>query len=100
MPAKAGNDTIALALVLDLEHHALVGLVRSQNRLGDDAVETSALKATKPVRRYARIAGCGRQVYRQCCGRKQRCQHYPTILERHLPQISISFAEKVEKHDR
>src|SRR5436309_5624420 len=53
VPAKAGNDTIALALVLDLEHHALIGFVGSRNRLGDDAVETSALEATKPVRRYA-----------------------------------------------
>src|SRR5262245_12129703 len=53
VPAKAGNNTIALALVLDLEHHALIRLIGSQSRLGDDAVETSALKATKPVRRHA-----------------------------------------------
>ena len=53
VPAKAGNDTIAIALVLDLEHHALVGFVGSRNRLGDDAVETGALEATKPIRRYA-----------------------------------------------
>src|SRR5438874_10139625 len=53
VPAKAGNDTVALALVLDLEHHALIGFVASQNRLSDETVETSALEATKPVRRYA-----------------------------------------------
>ena len=62
MPAKAGNDTIALALVLDLEHHALVGFVGSRNELSDDAVEASTLEATKPVRRYDQFAGCGRQV--------------------------------------
>src|SRR5207249_5846772 len=62
VPAKAGNDTVALAFVFDLEHHALVGLVGPRNRLGDDAVETSALEATKPVSRYAGFAGCGCQV--------------------------------------
>ena len=52
MPSKAGNDTIAIALVLDLEHHALIRFVGSRNQLSDDAVEPGALKATKPVRRY------------------------------------------------
>src|SRR5439155_19456513 len=51
--AKAGNDAIALALVLDLEHQPLIGLVGSGNRLGDHAVEAGALEATKPVGRYA-----------------------------------------------
>ncbi len=30
VPAKAGNDAVAIALVLDLEHHALVRLVGSR----------------------------------------------------------------------
>src|SRR5215468_2976146 len=53
VPAKAGNNTIALALVLDLEHHTLIRLIGPQSRLGDHAVETSALEATEPVRCYA-----------------------------------------------
>src|SRR5260370_7364793 len=33
VPSKASHDTIAVALVLDLEHHALVRLIRPRNRL-------------------------------------------------------------------
>ena len=50
VPSEAGDDAVAVALVFDFEHHALVGLVGSRRRLGDDAVETRALEATKPVR--------------------------------------------------
>ena len=62
MPAKTGNDTVTVALVLDLEHHALIRFVGSQNRFSDDAVETGAFEAAKPVRRNAQFASCGCQV--------------------------------------
>ena len=51
VPAKPGDHAVAIALVLDLEHHALVRLVGPRDRLGDDAVEPRALEAAKPVRR-------------------------------------------------
>jgi hypothetical protein len=53
VPAKSCHDTIAFALVLDLEHHAFVGLVRSRRWFGDDTVESRAFEAAKPI-------GCSR----------------------------------------
>ena len=65
VPSKAGNHAVAIALVLDLEHHALVRLVGPGNRLGHHAVETRAFEAAKPIRRDARFAGCRRQMDRR-----------------------------------
>src|SRR5436190_907532 len=39
VPAKAGDDAVGGARVLDLEHRPLAGLVARARRLGDDAVE-------------------------------------------------------------
>ncbi len=68
VPAKAGHDTIAIALVLDLKHHALIRFVGSGDRLSDDAVEAGALEATKPIGSDASIDCCGRQVKRRLGG--------------------------------
>src|SRR5262249_47474237 len=68
VPSKAANDTIAIALVLHLQHDALVGLILSRNRLGHEPVETSALKAAEPIRRDAQVGGCWSQMDRRCCG--------------------------------
>lgn len=65
VPAEAGDDAIAVALMFDLEHHALVRLVSSCDGLGDDAVEACAFEATKPVERGRSIAGCGGEVDRR-----------------------------------
>src|SRR6266849_9263306 len=51
VPSKAGHDAIAVALMLDLEHHALVGLIGAGNRLGHNSVEARAFKAPEPIRR-------------------------------------------------
>ena len=56
VPPKPGNNAIAVALMFDLEHHPLVRLVRSRYRLGNNAVETCALKSAKPIRGDAAIA--------------------------------------------
>ena len=57
VPAKTGHHAVAIALVLDLEHHALVRLVGACDRLGHDAVETGAFEAAKPIRRDTPIRG-------------------------------------------
>ena len=49
VPAEAGDDAIAFALVLHLQHDALVGLVGARGGLGHDAVEAGALEALEPV---------------------------------------------------
>ena len=47
----AGDDAVGRALVLDLEHDALVRLVGDRQRLGDDAVEARALELVEPALR-------------------------------------------------
>src|SRR5262249_40837609 len=50
VPAKSSNHTVAVALVFDLDHDALVGFVSSCWVLNYDAVQTRAFKAAKPIR--------------------------------------------------
>ena len=54
VPAKARDDAVGRARVLDLDHRALARLVRAVLRLGDHAVETGAFEPREPVRRHAR----------------------------------------------
>ena len=42
VPSKTGDDAIAVPLVFDFEHHALIRLVGARYRLSDDAVQTRA----------------------------------------------------------
>jgi hypothetical protein len=51
VPAEAGDDAVGGALVLDLEHQALVGDVGEVAALGDHPVEAGALEAGEPVGR-------------------------------------------------
>ena len=58
VPAVAGDHAVGGALVLDLEHGPLVGLVGAVQRLGDDAVEAGALELLEPVLRGRRRRRC------------------------------------------
>ena len=49
VPAKAGDDAVGRARVLDLQHRPLARLVRRVERLGDDAVEAGALEFAQPA---------------------------------------------------
>src|SRR5688500_3176335 len=100
VPAKARHDTIAVALVLDLEHHALVRLVGHGPRLRDDAVEPGAFEACKPI-------CCDRNVWRgrrQIQGRlgtsQQLRQALPPPLERQGTQVALTLRQQIEKYDR
>ena len=59
VPAEAGDDAVAVALMLDLEHGAFVGLVGSVEELGHDAVEAGAFEALEPVFGDGMVAGGG-----------------------------------------
>ena len=50
VPAKAGDDAIGRARVLDLDHRALAGLVVAVRRLRDHAVEAGAFEARRASR--------------------------------------------------
>src|ERR1700687_4412519 len=49
VPSKASHDAIAVALMLDLEHHALIRLIGAGNRLGHNPVEARALQTHAPI---------------------------------------------------
>src|SRR5689334_6960261 len=100
MPAKPGNHTIALAFVLDFEHRALVRFINSPDRLGDNSIQTGALKSTKPIRRHARVAGCWRQVNGRFSSRKQAFQDRSALFKSSAAQIPVSFTENIEKDNR
>src|SRR6202035_2674711 len=50
VPSKARHHAIAVALMLNLEHRALVRLISARNRLGHNPVEARAFKAPEPIR--------------------------------------------------
>src|SRR5690606_23426500 len=54
---------VRLAPVLDLEHRALVRLVRPVQRLRDDPVEPRALDRVEPVTRHRDVPRAGRRVH-------------------------------------
>src|SRR5215472_2272463 len=99
VPAKSCDHAVAIALVLDLEHHAFVGLVGSRRKLGHDAVKTCALKAAKPVCGDAAVGG-GRG---QMDGRRRRCEQRFQLaapgLEWLAAKILVSLAKQVEEHE-
>src|SRR3954451_17368354 len=64
-PAESGDDAVGRALVLDLEHRPLAGLVRALEALRNDAVEPGALEPIEPVRGERAIEGRGGQVDRR-----------------------------------
>src|SRR5262249_23449252 len=100
VPSKAGNDAITIALVLDLEHHALVRLINTGCRLRDNAIEPRAFKASKPVGREGRFFGCGCYMYRRRSRCKDRFQLAAAFFERHVSEISVVFAKQIKEHDR
>src|SRR5690242_3955221 len=100
MPAKPGNHTIALALVLDFEHCALVRFIDASNRLGDNAIETGALKPTKPIRCDLGFTRGRRQVNAHCGRRKQAFQDGSALFKRGAAQISLSYTENIEEDNR
>src|SRR5919197_735026 len=51
VPPESGHDAVGGSLVLDLEHHALVGHVADLRRLRDDPVGARALERAEPLLR-------------------------------------------------
>ena len=89
MPAEAGDDTIAIALVLHLEHHPLVRLVGSSFGFGDDAVESRTLESLKPVGGDHPVSRCRGQMKRHRRARQQRFESCASLGERRLAEAAI-----------
>src|SRR5262249_42803043 len=66
VPAEPGDDAIALALVLHLEHHALVRLVRAVFWLRHHAIEPCPLEPPEPIAGDGTVprGGCDVQRWR------------------------------------
>jgi hypothetical protein len=50
MPAKSGNDAIAIPFVFNFQHHSLIGLIIAFTGFGHDTIEASTFEALKPFR--------------------------------------------------
>src|SRR5690348_3657814 len=100
VPAKSRDYAIAVALMLHLEHDALVRLIRSRDRLGYHAIQARAFKSPKPIRSHRSVPRCRRQMNRRLGRTHQLFQPLPPFLERLFPQIARALAEQIEKHDR
>src|SRR5207253_11181629 len=62
VPAEARHDAVGRAHVLDLDHHALAGLVEARLVLGDHPVEPGALEAMEPFIRDRPLPGARGEV--------------------------------------
>lgn len=88
----AGDDAVGRALVLDLEHEALVGLVGDVDRLGDDAVEARALELGEPALRDVAV-GCRRGQVDGRLGRGECLLERRAPLGERLVEVGL-FAER------
>jgi hypothetical protein len=68
VPSKTGDDAIAVPLMLDLQHDALVRFVSSGNQLSHHSIEARALEPAKPVGRHAQFGGRRCHMNRRRCG--------------------------------
>ena len=97
VPAESGDDAIAVALVFDLEHYALVGLVGEIYGLGYYAIESSAFETVEPVDGGTTVSCRRRDVDWRLGGFEQRFQFGATFLEWRGAEVPLSFAKKIEE---
>ncbi len=88
---------VRLAAVLDLEHRALVRLVRAVERLGDDAVQARPLERVEPLPRHGDVARAGRGVHGRAV-EAQGVEHLLPPRERRAREVLVPQREHVE-HD-
>src|SRR5215471_4842147 len=99
MPSKPRNHAVAVALVLDFEHHALVRLIGPLGRFRDHTVETRPLEAPKPILSNVPVT-CSRS---EMDGRhripEQQRKLSPAGFEWFIAQVTIPTAEQIKKHN-
>jgi hypothetical protein len=100
VPAKAGDDTVAFALVLHLQHDALVRLIGARFLFRDHAVETRSLEALEPVGGSGAIVGGRSEMDRRIGPLEQRLECSTPLAEGSAAEVAISLAEQVEEHHR
>ena len=100
VPAESGDNAIAVALVLDLEHDAPVRLIDAVLRFCHHAVEARTLEAPEPIGGRGAVARRGRDVERRRGVGEHRLELGAPLRKWGTAQIVIVLAEHVEEHDR
>ena len=99
VPAEAGDDAVAVALVLDLEHDALVGLIDAGDGFGDNAVETSAFEAAEPVDGTLRSRVAGVMWMGGAAVASSDSSSARRFSKGSLAEVVFAFAEQVEEDE-
>ena len=96
VPAKARHDAVRSAHVLDLDHHALAGLIGRALVLGDHAVEARAFEAMEPLVGERALATTRREVEAARRPLERPLQLPAALGLRAGAEIAIAFGEQVE----
>ena len=98
--AVAGDDAVGGALVLDLGHGALVGLVGAVELLGDQAVEPGALELGEPLRpRRSRSVVAGVRWIGACASASACSSSGAALAERPPGEVVVAQRQQVEGHE-
>ena len=100
VPAESGDDAIAFARVLHLQHDALVGLVDAGLRLRHHTVEAGTLESPEPVGGDDAVARRWRQMDRRLCVPENGFERSATLRERRPGEVAIAFREEIEEDER
>src|SRR6185437_8347630 len=95
-----GDHAVRGALVLDLEHDALVRLVGDGQRLGDHTVEPGSLELVEPALREAQIRRGGGDVKRRTRTFQGIHQCGAAVGERPPAEVVIADGQQVEGDER
>ena len=100
VPAEPGDHAVGGALVLDLEHRPLAGLVDAVESLGHDAIEAGTLEPVEPVRRRRAIQRRRRQVDRRRRATEHGLQPRPSLAQRRVAQVLVADGQQVPGDER
>src|ERR1700748_2121233 len=94
VPSKSCYDAVAVPLVFNLQHHALVSLISAGDILRHYSIETGTFKTPEPVGSNSPSISCGLYINRRRCRRQKTSKPLPSSSKRLAPKIPISFTEK------
>ena len=100
VPAEAGHHAVGGALVLDLRHRPLAGLVGRVGALRDHAIQPGALEDVEPSSRDRRIRRGRREMdrFRRVLG--QPFEPRATLGEGPVPEVVVTLGQAVEGDER
>ena len=96
MPAKTRHHTVAVPLMLHLQHHPLVRLIRSIYRLRHHSIQPRPLKSLEPVRRHTLVPSRGGHMHRRPRMAKHLFQSLPPHVKRNLAQILLPHPKQIK----